>query len=51
MAMVKQAGTEFEKGMFVVEDNIAQSGSKKSSGRFVRLLLPAGFFSLYSASR
>ena len=33
MAMVKKAGTEFEKGMFAVDGNIAQSGSKKSSGQ------------------
>ena len=33
MAMVNKAGTEFETGMFTVDDNIAQSGSKKSSGQ------------------
>ena len=33
MAMVNKAGTAFEKGMFVVDDNIAQSGSKKSTGQ------------------
>ena len=33
MGMVKKAGTEFKKGMFAVDGNIAQSGSKKSSGQ------------------
>ena len=33
MAMAKKAGTEFETGMFSVVDNIAQSGSKKSTGQ------------------
>ena len=33
MAMVKKAGTEFKKGMFAVDGNIAQSGSKKSTGQ------------------
>lgn len=33
MAMVKKAGTEFQKGMFAVDGNISQSGSKKSNGK------------------
>lgn len=32
MALVKKAGAEFETGMFAVDGNIAQSGSKAAAG-------------------
>lgn len=32
MALVKKAGVEFEAGMFAVDGNIAQSGSKAAAG-------------------